>query len=188
MPTAEYDWNYLEAGLAAMNSYLQSPEVFWPIGIQAPRRENAYPQLSLGGLLLSRERLRARRLYSGETGPQHELQGLAEARSRWPVAWERKANAEFPIRLNLWRNFLEEYRQNPAGQSGRYAYETGRRVQLHLLLPETRNLPSAYLELLSSLDGFHASIFLPGEFAWEAALAPGFPQDPYWYLYGSLKK
>ena len=188
MPSAEYDWNYLEAGLDAMQAYLQSSEVFWPIGIQAARSENAYPQLSLGGLLLARARLRARDAAGGEAGSRPGLQGLAEARARWPVAWERKANAEFPIRLNLWRDFLEEYRQSPAGQSGRYAYEIGRRVQLQLLLPETRNLPPAYLELLSGLDGYHASIFVPGEFAWEAALATGFPQDPYWYLYGSLKK
>lgn len=188
MPTTEYDKNYLEAGLATIEAYLQSSEVFWPIGIQAPRGENAYPQLSLGGLLLSRERLLARKALSGESSPQDALQGLAEARSRWPVAWERKANAEFPVRLHLWRDFLEEYRQSPTGQSGRFAYEAGRRVQLHLLLPDTRNLPPAYLELLSSLDGYLASIFVPGEFTWEASLAPGFPQDPYWYLYGSLKK
>jgi len=188
MPTAEYDRNYLEAGLAALEAFLQSHEVYWPIGIQAPRGENAYPQLSLGGLLLARERLRARDFPSGEAASQHALQSLAEARSRWPVAWERKANTEFPLRLNLWRDFLEEYRQSPAGQSGRYAYEAGRRVQLHLLLPETRNLPPAYLELLSSLDGYLASIFVAGEFTWEAVLASGFPQNPYWYLYGSLKK
>jgi hypothetical protein len=188
MPSAEYDWNYLKAGLAAFEEYLQSSEVFWPIGIQAPRGENAYPQLSLGGLLLARERLRARVISGAQTGLPGELQGLAEARSRWPVAWERKANAEFPIRLNLWRDFLEDYRHSPAGQAGRYAYEAGRRVQLHLLLPETRLLHPAYIELLSSLDGYHASVFVPGEFAWQADLAPGFPQDPYWYLYGSLKK
>jgi hypothetical protein len=188
MPTAEYDKNYLEAGLAAIEAYLQSSEVFWPIGIQAPRGENVYPQLSLGGLLLARERLRVRLATGGEAGLQKALQELAGARSRWPVAWERKATAEFPIRLNLWRDFLEDYRQSPVGQTGRYAYEIGRRVQLHLLLPETRNLPAAYVELLSSLDGYHASVFVPGDFAWEAALTPGFPQDPYWYLYGSLKK
>ena len=188
MPTAETDWNYLEAGLASMEAYLQSPEIFWPIGIQAPRGENAYPQLSLGGLLLARERLRARQAFAGAANAAYDLQGLAQFRARWPVAWERKANAEFPIRLNLWRDFLEDYRRTPAPQAGRYAYEVGRRVQLHLLLPETRDLPSAYPELLSSLDGYHASVFLTGEFVWEAALAAGFPRQPYWYLYGSLKK
>jgi len=116
------------------------------------------------------------------------MQQLDEIRSRRPVAWERKANAEFPIRLSLWRDFLEDYRQNPGGQASRYTYEVGRRVQLHILHPETRLLSPAYLELLASLDNHLRSVFIPGEFVWDAAIQPGFPKDPYWYLYGSIKK
>jgi hypothetical protein len=187
MPSIAYDWNYLKAGLSAIEEFLLSAELFWPIGISAPRSENAYPQLSLGGLLLARQRLLARDPSHLPADLQPELQKMDAARLGWPVAWERKANGEFVIRLNLWRDYLEDYRQNPDRHAHRYAYEVSRRVQLQLLLPETRNLDHAYLDLLSSLDHYQGSVFIPGGFTWEEDLLPAFPPATYPYLYGSLR-
>jgi hypothetical protein len=30
------------------------------------------------------------------------------------------------------------------------------------------------------------NMFTPGEFIWEQELAPGFPEDEFWYLYGEV--
>jgi len=189
MTSADYDLNYLEAGLSVIEEYLLSPEVYWPIGIHAPRGEMAYPQLTLGGLLLARQRLQVTaRLASHQARLRKVSDELETARLRWPVAWGRKASIDFPARLNLWRDFLDDYRGRPSANVDRYAYEVSRRVQLQLLLPEIDLLPDAYRELLTSLDRLLKASLVAGNFIWDAALSPAFPASTYWYLYGRLKK
>lgn len=189
MPSIEYDLNYLKAGVQALEDYLLSSDLYWPIGIREPRGETPYPRLTLGGILLAQARLHAHKDLSDEQKAMlASLDGQIEAtRSKWKVAWGKKAANEFRSRLRLWSNFLDEYRDNPAANVDRYAYEASRRVQLHLLGPQADQVPQAELELLSGLDQLlHASL-LRGDFIWDSRLAAGFPNDPYWYLYGNLK-
>jgi hypothetical protein len=67
-------------------------------------------------------------------------------------------------------------------------------VQLALLLapppgwPKVDGVPEAEIELLSGLDKVLSAVFLPGAFVWPAELAPVFPAQSYWYLYGHLKE
>jgi hypothetical protein len=192
MTSTEYDLRYLRAGVDVLDEYLLSNEIYWPVGVTPPAGEPAYPQLTLGGLLLAKARLEA---LAGTTALSNEQQvGLAKleermetSRTRWRVAWEGKAAKEFGARLNLWRNFLEEYREKSDHNAGSYPYEVSRRVQLHLLGLEGPLTP-AQVELLTGLDRLLEAVFLPGEFAWDPALARGFPKETYWYLYGKLHK
>jgi len=115
MLTTSHDLQYLQAGLDQLESYLLSKDLYRPIGIQAARGQPPYPQLTLGWLLLARLRAQA----TSQTPAQlAELQRLSQQvdglRTRWRTAWGDKAQAEFRARLNLWRDFLEEYRQAPA--------------------------------------------------------------------------
>ena len=188
MPSAAYDLQYLEAGLAVIEQYLLSPEVYWPIGINAPRGEMAYPQLTLGGMLLAVQRLHASaRQPSQQSSLRNASIELDAARQRWPVAWGRKASTEFPLRLNLWRDFLEDYRRKPSTNADRYAYEVSRRVQLQLLQPEADMLQGSYTTLLTSLDRLLKVSLIQGNFIWDPILSPVFPVGTYWYLYGRLK-
>lgn len=185
MPSAEYDLRYLRAGLELLEKYLLSQDLYWPIGVKTPAGEPPYPPLTLGSLKLSQLRARARVKTSEQ---QVELARLDEqidaVRSRWRAAWSQKAAAEFRSRLNLWRNFIEDYREQPAANIDRYSYEVGRRVQLYLLAQDMDDIPQADANLLNGLDKYLAAVFLSGPFVWEAELAPSFPPDPYWYLYG----
>ena len=115
-------------------------------------------------------------------------QTLDDMRSHWRVAWEAKAAREFHARLNLWRDFLQEYRDHPENNADRYAYEVQRRAMLDLLAPDATGAPQAERDLLRSLDQLLRAVLVPGEFAWEPDMQGGFPQDEYWYLYGRLKK
>lgn len=187
MLTATYDLRYLQAGLDQLESYLLSNDLYRPIGIQAAYGETPYPQLTLGWLLLARLRAQAT---SQTPAERHNLESLSQQldalRSHWRSAWGNKAQAEFRARLNLWRNFLEEYRKSPKSNYDRYAYEVNRRVLLELLAPEAGQLPDADLQALAGLDHGLQAILLPGPFIWEASLAPSFPQATFWYLYGNL--
>ena len=189
MPSPEYDLRYLEAGIEQLESYLLSSDVYWSIGTRAPTGETPYPQLTLGGLLLARLRSQSSVKTSTQQVELEELSGrLNDLRTRWLVAWEGKASKEFHARLNLWKNFLEEYRTSPETQYDRYKYEVTRRVLLYLLGAETDNIPQAQRDLLASLDLLLRTIFISSEFIWDVSLAASFPQEQYWYLYGRVPK
>jgi len=189
MPSPEYDLRYLKAGIEQLESYLLSSDVYWSIGTRAPAGETPYPQLTIGGLLLARLRAQSSIKTSSQQVELEELSGrLNDLRTRWRVAWEGKASKEFPARLNLWKNFLEEYRANPETQYDRYKYEVTRRVMLQLLGAETDNIPQAQRDLLASLDLLLHTVLVSCEFIWDVSLAASFPQEQYWYLYGRVPK
>ena len=185
---AAYDLRYLEAGLDQLQGYLLSRDIYRPIGIQSRTGETPYPQLTLGWMLLSRLKARATVQTESQKAELERLsQGLEATRTRWRAAWSNKALAEFRARLNLWRDFLEDYRDDPKANLDRYAYEVNRRVLLHLLANEADSLPSADIQALQGLDLLLRAVFQPGEFVWQASLAASFPQPTFWYLYGQLK-
>lgn len=189
LPTFAYEIGYLQAGLANLEPYLLSNVLYWPMDASPPEGQQPYPLLTLDGLLLARARLKAMPLtltQQAELG--RLLPELDLVRSRWRVAWENKAAQAFGARLNLWRNFIEDYRQDPAAHRDRYAYEVRQRVMLHLLVPEAASLPPAQLDLLAALDLVLKNILEPADFIWDADLQPGFPEADFWYLYGRLPR
>jgi len=188
MPSFDYDVRYLEAGLELLEQYLLSKEIYWPIGVSAPPGEPDLPRLTLGGLLLARTRARAWAVSSSQQEQVYRLETrLDEVRSHWRVTWERKAAQEFRSRSSLWRDFLEEYRQNQENNADRYTYEVQRRAMLDLLLEESAEIEPADRDLLFALDQLLRAVLLPGGFVWDQNLARGFPPDKFWYLYGKPK-
>jgi hypothetical protein len=187
MTSFGYEITYLQACVPQLEAYLLSVELYWPLDVSAPAGERPYPSMTLGNLLLSRTRAWALPLSSSEQAEMRSLDQQIEAiRTHWRTAWGKKANEGFLARLNLWRNFLEDYKEHPQANVDRYAYEVERRVMLKLLSPETESLQQAYRDMLAGLDLRLKSSWVPGEFIWDAQLAPGFPPDEYWYLYGTL--
>lgn len=189
MPSIASDLGYLRAAIPILKEFLLSDEVYWSLGAASPSGEPAYPQLTLGGMLLAQTRLSARHLEHRIGEDASRLSAEAERfRLQMRVRWERKASREFGARIRLWRDFLEEYRSHPGNNRDRYAFEVTRRVMLDLLRPQAGDLPAAQIELLYGLDKLLRAVFLPSRFIWEAELAAGFPEASYWYLYGGLRE
>jgi hypothetical protein len=191
MPSVNYDLRYLEAGVDALEAYLLADNLYWQTGTSAPPGEPQFPSLTLGGLLLARQRLDARQISSQlDVKQQQQLLKLTEkmehARSHWRVAWGQKALRSFQARLTQWRNYLTDYRAEPEIYAAQYPQEARVRLMLALLQPDAEEIKPAVLELLQSLDGMLHAALLPGAFVWEADLASGFPQEEFWYLYGKL--
>jgi hypothetical protein len=187
MKPFENDLRYLQAGLDVMEDYLLSDEVFWPLNTNPPEGAMAYPRLTLGGMLLAKERLAA----YPTTDPQELLRqqvisNLDQIRSKWRVAWEKKAGRSFSVRLRMWRDYIEEYRNNLQENASRYSYEVRLRVMLRLLISESEKQSQAEVDLLSGLDSYLKSVLEMDGFIWEIELQAGFPTNVYWYLYGSL--
>jgi hypothetical protein len=187
MKSFEYDLRYLQAGLDVMEDYLLSDEVFWPLSANPPEGAPDYPRLTLGGMLLAKERLAAcRTTHPHEVQWQQVISDFDRIRSKWRVAWEKKAEHSFSVRLRMWRDFIEEYQNNPQENAGRYSYEVRLRVMLKLLESESGRKQQAEVDLLFSLDNYLKSVLEKNGFIWESEMQTGFPADTYWYLYGNL--
>ncbi len=184
MPSPEKDLAFLRAGIQELTDYLLSGELYWSLTPGAA----GVPRLTIGGLLLAQARLRARRLSPTAQVEITALEGKMDSvRMKWRSAWERKAGREVHARLDLWRNYLSDYRDSPEHQSHAYPHEVQWRVMLRLLSGEFVFSPKES-ETLSALDAIVKAHWLPGEFVWEADLATAFPQQEYWFLYGKLKR
>ncbi len=189
MPSAEYDLGYMEAAIDLLEKYLLSKQIYWKMIASTPPGDPPFPSLTIGGLLLAQTRTRARQLNSKQNQRLIQLDGeIDRVRSKWRTAWENKAQDEYRSRLNLWRDFLEEFRQEPEDNIDRYTYEVGRRVMLHLLDGETGGIPPSEQQILAGLDNILSGLLVPGEFIWEEELAAGFSRDEFPYLYGTLKR
>ena len=188
MPSANYDLRYLKAAVDLLREYLFSDVIYWQLNISASPGEPAYPSLTLGGLLLAQARTQARLLTPDQQIQFTQLeQKIDQLRTKWRSAWEKKSKNEYHARLNLWRDFMDDYRRNPEDNADRYSYEVTRRVMLQLLGNEIDEIQQPELLLLGGLDGILAGLLTTGEFIWDDELTSGFPRGEYPYLYGNLK-
>lgn len=170
-----------------MENYLLSKDTFWPIDTRPPKGMPEYPELTLGGMLLSRAKLTAYSKTSEEMAQFDKLiSEMNGIRSQWRVAWEQKAAHGFSLRLRMWRDFIEDYRRASQDNADRYPYEVRLRVMLMLLKSEGGGKSPAEADLLIVLDKFLKSALVMNSFIWEAELQPGFPKETHWYLYGRL--
>ncbi|OGO30924.1 MAG: hypothetical protein A2136_01320 [Chloroflexi bacterium RBG_16_54_11] len=187
MKSVEYDLRYIQAGLEVLEDYLLSEDVFWPMGAKPPLGEPDFPQLTLGGMLLARARLVSQHLYPGQQEQvQRAVSSLDRYRTKWRVAWEKKARQCFQVRQRMWGDYLRDYQENQPDNADRYAYEVRLRVMLELLRSEYNIENKAEVELIMALDGYLKSALVPDGFIWEPELEAGFPPGVYWFLYGKL--
>ena len=188
MKSIEYDLRYMQAGLDILEDYLLSEDVFWPLGANPPAGEPEYPQLTLDWMLLRRKRLVDRQVNDEQKDQvDRVVSELDLQRSKWRVAWEKKARQCYQVRLRMWGDFLNKYQENPPDNADRYAYEVRMRVMLELLSPEINHVNKAEAELLAGLDVYLKSVLLVTGFIWEPEIQEAFPREVFWYLYGELQ-
>ena len=185
--TTEYDLRFLRGALPQLEAYLLSTDVYWPIGVHPPAGEPPYPQLTIGNILLSQLILQVSAKSNQQLAEYTTFsRGIEDLRSRWTVAWMKKNHLEFRARLNLWRDYLDEYRDSPQTNYDRYSYEVGRRVLLTLLSTYRDQIPTQEFDLLSSLDRILNKYLQTGKFIWQPEWTPVFPEAEFWFLYGIL--
>lgn len=188
MESVEYELGYIQAAIPVLEDYLLSEDVYWSLAASPPSGGLAYPNLTLGTLLLTRQKLRARHLTLDQRFEMERAEShIVSLQSHWKSAWAKKSSREFGARLRLWGNFLEDYRRDAENNVDRYAYEVSRRVMM-ALLRATAVLTEAEIEMLIGLDVLLRSAFVPGNFIWNEDYRKGFPADEFWYLYGSLRE
>ncbi len=171
MPKLDQDKRFLEAGVQVLTEYLLSKELFYPL-------DGDLPRLTIGNLLLAHRRLTS-------TGYDTLSNEIDTIRAKWRAAWGQKASREVHTRLELWRNFLGEFRAAPENNANRYPVEVRHRAILELLAVESDS--TSELDFLPGLDSKLKGRLIPGEFVWEKQVAAGFDRAEFWFLYGTLK-
>ena len=185
-----YDLAFLRNGLDDLESYLLSDELFWPMSGHPPGQSTPFFKLTLGNLLLSMQRLYAYSLNGSLSASEDDeytrLRTHVDAmQQKWQVAWEKKADQEYPSRFKQWVNVLNDLKSDRYANAPYYDNEVRTRVLLDLLTPYTTE--NQRYDLIP-LDAALQNMLKPGPFLWGDALAPGFPEKTYWYLYGEIKK
>ena len=188
MPSVEYDLRYLETAVELLEDYLLAKEIYWKMSAISPPDEPRFPALTLGGVLLAEARVSGRRLTTSQDQRRSILiNEIDRIQMKWRTAWRNRVKDEYRSRLDLWRNFLEEFREDPPGNFDRYGYEVSRRVMLHLLAEDIENIPVSQVELLAGLDRILKGLMVAGEFVWADELREGFPPESFPYLYLTLR-
>ena len=184
MSTITDDLQYLQVSLDELEIYLKSSALDWLMPGSVSGSNTPCPNLTPAAFLLIRARLRIPGLSTQEQQLLEIIdQQTAAILGRWRTAWDHKASQEFSMRLDLWRHFLEDYQDAPQEQAPYYRYEVTQRVYLEFLHSMLPNIDSD----LNILDEGLKLFFIPGIFIWETAQESVFKQNPYWFLYGTLK-
>lgn len=175
MNSPEKDRAYFEAGLPQLEAYLLSKELYWPSSVYT----TDFTQITPGAMLLVRERLKGWRT----PGLAEMSMQMDAIRLKWRSAWDAKASREVRARSELWKNFLVEARHASAESARQYPHQARLRVILSLLLEDLHESPS---DVLIALDAELRRIFRSGAFVWNPSLGWVFPQESFWFLYGTL--
>jgi hypothetical protein len=190
MHPARYDLELAAAMADELEDFLISNEIFWPLERRAAAGDPPFPQLSLGGLLLTLDELDA---WEGDLAPAEagELGSLRvrveEVRAKRGAAIQRKAGRELRSRANLWRAYVGDLEEEGARPVELYPHEVRQRVMAGRLVETAADLAEAAppRRLLGELDSKLRRRFEAGPFVWDRRLAKRYPPGDYWFLYGT---
>jgi hypothetical protein len=172
-----------------MGDYLKSKELYWEPNRRRPGG-TGLPKLTFGGLFLAMRRLETLRdhldLDQTET-LQRSAQELRIQKSRWSRRYEDKITRELRSRLDAWAWYLDDIRKQGESAIVHYPREAETRVKADLLIEKAQDVGMDVEQSQArqlALDQRLSTIFSVGEFCWLEQLAPGFPPDRFWFLYG----
>jgi hypothetical protein len=184
--------NYLHEAVPMLDRYLESKDAAWQLPGIAHEPGFAFGMLTIGVVLFMLKRVKARVLTDAMAAERGDYEtAVFQSKIHNERGWMKKVGQDLANRARLWGTFLEDYRGDPLAAINSYTGQVAHRVILQLLWEEqdAGSLLVAPLQFMQqSLDAGLKSIFEPGEFFWDPELKPGFPENVYWYLYGSLKR
>ena len=192
--TAKYslqrDLDELERMVERLGDYLLANDMYLSIGGGAIRGSSA-PQMAIGALLLRRRRLTHLRAKLKRADGIRLDAALAEhddLQREWTLHYEQKLQREVPSRLRVMTGFFRECGENPRDCAGAYPVEALRRTIVGEILLAMNNFGYEKSEVITSVrsaDQALRRLLHAGEFIWSPQLAPVYPQDDFWWLYGS---
>lgn len=175
------DLAYLRSAVIDLEQFILTKDIFWP-----SVRGGGDIQFSLGGLLLVTRRLQGETLSAEQSVELKANETAVESLyTHWQTHWQAKARDEVSMRLGLWRTFVEDYQRDPRAYFKTYPSQVRQRVII-TLLQERLSQTAEEQTNLAEIDTTLRDHFSPGPFVWDAELKTAFPENEFWFLYGSL--
>ena len=149
-------------------------------------------KMSVGTLLEALQDL----TYAEEAGQltSDQSQQLQELKStvrllaaRHGQAYRAKLVRELKSQLDSWQWFLQDCQEERARCRDEYPFEVRIRNRIALLMSELGDaVPAELAARLEKLDQRLREMLVPGDFLLDKGLAPRYPREQYWWLYGRL--
>ena len=168
----EEDRRFILATLDELEQYLSSSVILW-------RLRNTTQPLSPGNLLLALVRLKTINERPEIHDDVLELEGLIDANR---LVWENRTRQEIPLRLNQYRDLVDEYLEQGTIDAG-YRSNISTRVKLELLFNGLVAAPMVEQRKVDELDRKFYGLVREGAFIWEPELEKCFSKSIYGYLY-----
>jgi hypothetical protein len=195
MADLNFDLAVAQAMADELETYLQRDVLYWQMAARGPM-SSRFPKMTLGGLLLRLQRLKALR---DRLAPQQQSaldaldRRVETAFSSWSAAYDARLQREIEARLNAWARYIaEDCTEGRSACADYYPSQAEVRTMLALLLDEAARVSRADLGPLQSrlavLDSQFKGLFGPGAFIWDPSLAPAYPPDRFWWLYREIGK
>lgn len=170
-PGLEEDRSFILSSAVELDQYLSSDTLLW-------RLDGSNLPLTPGNLLFSRLRIGM----NADDQVGSALQSIISTVENRRSAWEKKIRKEIPLRLNQWRNLVEELTRDGSLDAS-YSYNIRVRVILELITTELEYASPDVDQRLDELDCVLMNLSQPGRFIWDEELEKYLPQDRYPYLY-----
>lgn len=172
-----------------LEDYLRSNVLFWEPNRRAPGGADL-PKLTIGGLLLALRRLQTLRdrLASTQLEALDQAErALAFQKSEWRFRYQSKLTRDLRSRLDSWAWYLEDCCRGGESIIAHYPRQVETRVKIELLLAEADEVGldvQGARQRQTDLDRRLRADFALGDFCWLDELAPGFPAERFWYVWG----
>ncbi len=180
----------LEQMTERLGDYVLGDKLYLPLSAAYSRRSRL-PQLSAGALLLRRRRLMRLRWSLSDSQQSRLSKALRRhdvVQREWTLHYENKLKGEAPARLKQMRAFFRDCQENPSGCASAYPPEALRRTMAAEILLAMDAFGYDKRELLPGVEQTDLALrrlLHAGEFIWSPLLAPAYPRDDFWWLYGS---
>ena len=187
MTDLERDLRIAETMAGDLKDYLLSDTLYWQLTDSGPK-SFPFPLGTVGGMLLRIQRLEG----AGSALSPDQFQRVTKTREkadaelkRWAVQAEQKEVREIKARLQTWSAFLDDAAGDPKRHTIEYPTQVENRVIMDMLLLRAGHAADGqnFRARLESLDMRLKGLTMRGDFVWDAAFAPAFPDDKYWWLY-----
>lgn len=178
------DLKILERFAELTPTYLNSETLFYPTGPNIP-------EMTFGGILLRQHRLLLLKPLLTPSDAYRLDVAVANFQAALDnniVRFEKRCYRELAARLRQWKEYLRDL-QNDRSAFNYYKTAVEPRVMIDVILQQLNlppySPPEYTQERVLKLDALLRLRWLSGDFVWDEAWQSAYPQNDFWYLYGS---
>lgn len=187
--TIDQDIKELRAMVDVLDPYVYENQLFKRIGGSAFSTSNM-PYMTIGSVLLRLRRLDA--VTDQMTEAQRRDFQAAEAVNQrvydaWTTHYRKKMVEEGLSRLKTMHSFFNDCKQSLRDCANGYRPEAWRRTvveELYIALDEMNEPSAEFDSARRTADGLLRGFVRKGDFIWDSALQPVYPEKTFWWLYG----